>query len=64
MSARFHDAAKTAPRSCTMQPVGAVMAQALLILAAKMEARSGIDPVEPALRADLERQASAKRAAA
>jgi hypothetical protein len=65
MSARFHDAPPaTGTRAGTMQPVGAVMAQALLTLAAKMQARSGVDPVEPALRADLERQAFAKRAAA
>jgi hypothetical protein len=65
MSARFHDAPpSTGTRAATMQPVGAVMARALLVLAAKMQARTGLDPVEPALRADLERQAQARQVAA
>lgn len=51
------------PRIGAMQPVGAVMARALLTLAAKMQARNGIDPVEPALRAELERQAQPLRVA-
>ena len=65
MSARFHDAPPaTGTRAATMQPVGAVMARVLLTLAAKMQARSGVDPVEPALRADLERQALTRQVAA
>jgi hypothetical protein len=65
MSARFHHTPPaTGARACTMQPVGAVMARALLVLAAKMQARSGVDPVEPAVRADLERQAQARQVAA